>query len=148
MAAQRGCKRAACHRSVRRLAHELRNYIAPIVNAVHLIRLRGNRDQELSALAGIIDRQLAAIIQVLDVAVDADQAAICAPAVTLPVQAIESDAAGDRLRGDATFANRRKLIVSGTSNDLVRGGPSSGTRVTVPAGEVATPSGERQAGRD
>jgi hypothetical protein len=66
--------------SLRRLAHELRNHIAPIVSAVHLIRLRGNRDPELSTLVAMIDRQLAAIIQVLDVAVDADQAAICAPA--------------------------------------------------------------------
>jgi CheY-like chemotaxis protein len=32
--------------------------------------------------------------------------------------------------------------------DLLRGGRSSATRVTAPAGEVATPSGERQAGRD
>jgi hypothetical protein len=38
--------------SVRPLVHELRNYIAPIVNALHLIRLRGNRTlsyQPLSA---------------------------------------------------------------------------------------------------
>ena len=106
--------------SVRPLVHELRNYIAPIVNALHLIRLRGNRDPELSTLVGMIDRQLAAIIHVLDVAVDADQAATCAPAVTRPVQAVESDVADDAPRGDATFANRRKLIVTGASHASVR----------------------------
>jgi CheY-like chemotaxis protein len=121
--------------SVRRLAHELRNYIAPIVNAVHLIRLRGNRDPELSTLVGMIDRQLAAIIHVLDVAVDADRAATCTPAVTLPVQAVESDVADDKPRGDATIANRRKLIVGGASHASVLGveaaAPSTARRVLV-----------------
>jgi CheY-like chemotaxis protein len=33
-------------------------------------------------------------------------------------------------------------------NDLLRGDPSSGSWATAPTGEVPTPSGERQAGRD
>ena len=101
--------------SVRPLVHELRNCIAPIVNAAHLIRLRGNQDPELATLVGMIDRQVAAIIGVLDVAVDADQAATRTAAVTLPVQSVASDVADDRQRGDATFPNPRKLIVTGAS---------------------------------
>jgi len=101
--------------SVRPLVHELRNCIAPIVNAVHLIRLRGNQDPELATLVGMIDRQVAAIIRVLDGAVDADQAAPRTAAVTLPVPSVASDVADDRQRGDATFPNPRKLIVTGAS---------------------------------
>jgi len=100
---------------VRPLVHELRNCIAPIVNAAHLIRLRGNQDPELATLVGMIDRQVAAIIGVLDVAVDADQAATRTAAVTPPVQSVASDVADDRQRGDATFPNPRKLIVTGAS---------------------------------
>ena len=109
--------RAPAHNdaSVRPLVHELRNCIAPIVNAVHLIRLRGNQDPELATLVGMIDRQVAAIIGVLDVAVDADQAATRTAAVTPPVQSVASDVADDRQRGDATFPNPRKLIVTGAS---------------------------------
>jgi CheY-like chemotaxis protein len=121
--------------SVRLLAHELRNYIAPIVNAVHLIRLRGNSDPELSTLVGMIDRQLAAIIHVLDVAVDADQAAADTPAVILPVQAVESEVAADEPRGNATFANRGKPIAAGASHASVRcveaAVPSTARRILV-----------------
>ena len=121
--------------SVRPLVHELRNCIAPIVNAVHLIRLRGNQDPELATLVGMIDRQVAAIIHVLDVAVDADQGATRTPAVTLPVQSVASDVADDRQRGDATFPNRRKLIVTGAPDVSVRcveaAEPSTARRVLV-----------------
>jgi CheY-like chemotaxis protein len=121
--------------SVRRLAHELRNYIAPIVNAVHLIRLRGNREPELSTLVDMIDRQLAAITHTLDSAVDADQAAAHTPAVIAPVQAIESDVADDRPRGDATFVNRKKLIAAGASYASVccaeATAPSTARRILV-----------------
>jgi CheY-like chemotaxis protein len=121
--------------SVRPLVHELRNYIAPIVNAVHLLRLRGNRDPELSTLVGMIDRQLAAIIHVLDVAVDADRAATGAPVVALPVQAVASAVADDAPRGDATLANRRKLIAASASHASVRcveaAAPSTARRILV-----------------
>jgi len=121
--------------SVRGLAHELRNCIAPIVNAVHLIRLRGNQDPELSTLVGMIDRQVAAIIRVLDVSVDADQAGTHTPAVTLPVQSVDGDVADDIPRGDTTFANRKKLIVAGAPDVSVRcvdpAEPSMARRILV-----------------
>jgi CheY-like chemotaxis protein len=120
--------------SVRGLAHELRNYIAPIVNAVHLIRLRGNPDPELSTLVGMIDRQVAAIIHILDVAVDADQATACTSAVVLPAQPVEGDVADDGPR-DATFVNREKLIATGASYASVHcveaAEPSTARRIHV-----------------
>jgi len=44
-----GVRRATAQgdESVRRLAHELRNCIAPIVNVMHLIKLRGSQDPAL-----------------------------------------------------------------------------------------------------
>jgi CheY-like chemotaxis protein len=58
---------------LRALAHELRNSIAPVVNAVHLIRLRGSADPELPAILSIIERQVAAMTRSLDTIVDADR---------------------------------------------------------------------------
>jgi len=58
---------------LRALAHELRNSIAPIVNAVHLIRLRGSADRELPAILSIIERQVAAMTRMLDSIVEADR---------------------------------------------------------------------------
>jgi CheY-like chemotaxis protein len=99
---------------------------------VHLIRLRGNQDPELATLVGMIDRQVAAIVHVLDVAVDADQAATRTPAVTLPVQSVASDVADDRQRGDPTFS---KLIVTGAPDVSVRcveaAEPSTSRRILV-----------------
>ena len=58
---------------LRALAHELRNSFAPIVNAVHLIRLRGSADPELPAILSIIERQVAAMTRTLDAIVEADR---------------------------------------------------------------------------
>ena len=58
---------------LRALAHELRNSIAPVVNAVHLIRLRGSADPELPAILSIIERQVAAMTRTLDTIVEADR---------------------------------------------------------------------------
>jgi CheY-like chemotaxis protein len=74
--------------SLRLLAHELRNSIAPIVNAVHLIRLRGNQDPELATLMGVIERQVAAMVRTLQIAVAADQAGARGPEVIAPAPAV------------------------------------------------------------
>jgi CheY-like chemotaxis protein len=55
------------------LTHDLRNYIAPIVNAAHLIRLKNGNDSEMSAIVSIIDRQVAAMKRTLDAVADADR---------------------------------------------------------------------------
>ncbi len=60
---------------LRALAHELRNSIAPIVNAVHLIRLRHGNDPELPGILSIIDRQIAGMTRALDAVGEADRLA-------------------------------------------------------------------------
>ena len=55
------------------LTHDLRNYIAPIVNAAHLIRLKSGNDPEMSAIVSIIDRQVAAMKRTLEAVADADR---------------------------------------------------------------------------
>src|SRR5215831_3125770 len=58
---------------LRALAHELRNSIAPIANAAHLIRLRGGSDPDLASMLSIIDRQVAAMTRTLDAIGEADR---------------------------------------------------------------------------
>ena len=92
---------------VRRLAHELRNCIAPIVNVMHLIKLRGSQDPALSPLVGVIDRQVAAMVRILEIAVEADRAA--------PARAIEGNGADERPHVDATFTHQEPLTAPDTS---------------------------------
>ena len=93
--------------SLRLLAHELRNCIAPIINAVHLIRLRGNQDPELATLIGVIERQVEAMIRMLHAAVDADQAGGRGPEVIAPAPAVDKDSADEPRYGDAPDGIRR-----------------------------------------
>lgn len=55
------------------LGHELRNQLAPLQNAAYLLRLRARDDGTLGNLAGIMERQLAAIVRTLDVVAEADR---------------------------------------------------------------------------
>jgi CheY-like chemotaxis protein len=48
------------------LAHELRNPLAPIRNAVQLLRMRGGQDPELNAVRDMIDRQVHQLIRLVD----------------------------------------------------------------------------------
>jgi signal transduction histidine kinase len=48
------------------LAHELRNPLAPIRNAVHLLRLRGGQEPELNAIRDLIDRQVQQLVRLVD----------------------------------------------------------------------------------
>jgi signal transduction histidine kinase/DNA-binding response OmpR family regulator len=48
------------------LAHELRNPLAPISNAVHILRLRGSSDPEIHALQEMVDRQVQQLIRLVD----------------------------------------------------------------------------------
>jgi CheY-like chemotaxis protein/anti-sigma regulatory factor (Ser/Thr protein kinase) len=58
---------------LRALTHELRNSIAPVVNAVHLIKLRGGKDPELAGILSIIDRQIAGMTHTLEAVAEADR---------------------------------------------------------------------------
>ena len=48
------------------LAHELRNPLAPIRNAVSLLELRRDADGELQSLSGLIDRQVTQLARLVD----------------------------------------------------------------------------------
>ncbi|MGH7225839.1 MAG: hybrid sensor histidine kinase/response regulator, partial [Gemmataceae bacterium] len=48
------------------LAHELRNPLAPIRNAVQLLRLRGENEPEVVALHEMIDRQVQQLVRMVD----------------------------------------------------------------------------------
>lgn len=50
----------------RTLVHDLRNALAPISNAVYLLRLRGREDATLAQITDIIDRQVTAIVRMLN----------------------------------------------------------------------------------
>ena len=47
------------------LAHELRNIVAPISNAVHVIRLRAASDPTIQSMADVIDRQMTVMMELL-----------------------------------------------------------------------------------
>lgn len=82
-----------------RLAHELRNRIAPIRNAVQLIRLRCGPEADIVQLIDLIDRQLEGMLRALAGALEAGR----------PIgQGIASDAAP---RGGVERGLRRILIV-------------------------------------
>ena len=48
------------------LAHELRNPLAPIRNAVQLLRMRGAHDPEINAVRDMIDRQVQQLVRLVD----------------------------------------------------------------------------------
>ncbi|MCW5849695.1 MAG: response regulator [Anaerolineae bacterium] len=48
------------------LAHELRNPLAPIRNAVHILALKGSSDPAVQAAHALIDRQLSHMVRIID----------------------------------------------------------------------------------
>ncbi len=48
------------------LAHELRNPLAPIRNAVHVIDLKAGRDPALASACGMVERQVAHMVRLID----------------------------------------------------------------------------------
>jgi two-component system CheB/CheR fusion protein len=48
------------------LAHELRNPLAPIRNAIHVLKMRGNDDMQLTWLRSIIERQVGHMAHLLE----------------------------------------------------------------------------------
>src|SRR5688572_28587952 len=51
---------------VRFLVHELRNMLAPILNAAHIVRLRSAEDANLRTVADLIERQINGIGRLLN----------------------------------------------------------------------------------
>ena len=58
---------------LRVLAHELRNHVAPIKNAVQIMRLRGGSGSDLAPMLDIIERQAFGIVHALEVIIDAER---------------------------------------------------------------------------
>ena len=48
------------------LAHELRNPLAPIRNAVHILRMRGTEEPQLQSIRDMIDRQVQQLVRLVD----------------------------------------------------------------------------------
>ncbi len=48
------------------LAHDMRNFLAPINNAVQVLKIRGLNDKDLLALAELIERQVAGMRKLVD----------------------------------------------------------------------------------
>jgi CheY-like chemotaxis protein len=57
---------AATARDPGKLAHDLRNFLAPVHNAVQVLRLRAAADPSLLPLADMIDRQVAGMRKLID----------------------------------------------------------------------------------
>lgn len=54
------------------LAHELRNFIAPIRNAASILRMRNGAELDTRSLSNLLDRQVDAIGKIVDALADAD----------------------------------------------------------------------------
>ena len=100
---------------LRALTHELRNSIAPIVNGVHLIRLRSRHDPEVSGILSLIERQISGMTRTLEAVGEADR--LARGEVTLQRQRVDlatviQSALSSR---KSSFENRRQRvrIVSG-----------------------------------
>ena len=63
------------HEFIAMLAHELRNPLAPIRNAVELMRKRGMGDRTLESMRDTIDRQVATLSRVIDDLLDVNRIA-------------------------------------------------------------------------
>jgi len=48
------------------LAHELRNPLAPISNAIHILRLRGSSEPEIRDIQEMVDRQVQQLVRLVD----------------------------------------------------------------------------------
>jgi CheY-like chemotaxis protein len=64
---------AGANAFVRVLAHELRNYIAPMHNAMHLLRLKAKGDPTLPPVIDLMERQLRGMIGALEAVSEADR---------------------------------------------------------------------------
>jgi CheY-like chemotaxis protein len=104
------------------LTHDLRNYIAPIVNAAHLIRLKNGNDPEMSAIVSIIDRQVAAMKRTLEAVADADRLVrVRAPLRLQRVDVAEIIASAVQARRSLFDARRQGVRVSASGPVWVNG---------------------------
>lgn len=60
---------------LRKLVHDLRNVVAPLHNAVQLLRLRGKTDTQLAPITDIIERQVESMVRLLNTLADGERPA-------------------------------------------------------------------------
>ncbi len=103
---------------LRLLAHELRNHIAPIHNAAHLLRLKVRGDPGLTPVVEIIERQLAGIARALDAVGDTER--LLRGELTLERGTVEVGAVLDGVRDavQASLTARRQHLAMEVSTDL------------------------------
>ena len=82
------------------LSHELRNPLAPIGNAVEIIRRIGGHDAKLMWANDVTDRQLRQLTRLVDELLDV--ARISQGKIVLQTSAAGVDLAADAVRRDAT----------------------------------------------
>jgi CheY-like chemotaxis protein len=98
-------------KDLRSLIHDLRNRIAPIRNATHLLRLRGGADPQLNEMASLIDRQVQAMADLLDAASPVSVTAQ-RPEVTAAPATAQAEGKGDTTgTGDST----RRIVIGDDS---------------------------------
>jgi len=103
--------------------HDLRNAVAPIRNAVQLLRFRGDSDPDLASVTDMIDRQVKEIVRILD-ALGSDNR----PRSGYPGSAANRDARP--MPSPATVRIARKILVV-DDNAAFAGvvvGPAAGSR--------------------
>jgi CheY-like chemotaxis protein len=87
---------------LRALVHELRNAVAPIVNATYLLRRRVGADRELSEMLAVMERQLSEMVATIDGIADLRH---------VPVDALT------QIDRDYT-AVKRRILVADDNSDL------------------------------
>jgi len=103
---------------LRLLAHELRNYIAPMHNAMHLLRLKARNDPTLPPVIDMVERQLTAMAGTLEAVSEMDR--VRRGEMTLERSAASARALVDRaLQGLPTaLAARRDRVHVDVPDDL------------------------------
>jgi CheY-like chemotaxis protein len=97
------------------LAHELRNIVAPIRNALHVIRLRAASDPTIQSMTDLIDRQMTAMVELLDTERGVSSTG---SDVTTGAEAKCRDATGSAAAAGPTAlpsASRRRILVADDS---------------------------------
>lgn len=94
------------------LAHELRNIVAPIRNALHVIRLRAASDPTIDSMADLIDRQMTAMVELLEGARGVSSAGSDAAA---EAEAKRRDATGGAPGPHSSRSSPRRILVADDS---------------------------------
>ena len=119
------------------LAHELRNPLAPIRNAVHLMRMKSLQDPQMCLARDVIERQLSQLTRLVDDLLDVSR--ITRGKINLTRQAAQGERIDRTCRGDRGADHPGAL--AGAHGGAARGAAGSGWRLP------ASDAGHRQRAR-